>query len=111
MKLIRQLILTSTLSLFGMNTYAVNAPKPPSISNGTVTGTMSYASLSYWIASGKENICINYDAADDAILIPLNGKKVVYSGAIETSESTQKGRSTKSRCITVGPNNYPKEVK
>jgi hypothetical protein len=63
---------------------------------GAVAGTLSYASGQYWLAAGKETMCVMVDPDDEAALAPLAGKKVEFSGPIQTW-------SDHSRCIVVGP--------
>jgi len=51
----------------------------------TLSGTLGYASLKYWIeVPGKENVELLTDANDDEMLIELVGKQVSLSGAMVT---------------------------
>lgn len=105
MKLIRHLVLATTLGAIGLAAQAGGPPKLLATETGTVNGVLSYASMQYWVQSGKETICVMYDDKDEERLMPLNGKKVTFTGPVQTW-SNQKAK----RCIVVGPN-YPKEVK
>lgn len=105
MKHLRHLILATALGVAGLSAQAAGAPKLLATETGTVSGTLNYASMQYWIQSGKEAICIMYDDKDDDRLMALNGKKVTFTGPIQTW-SNQKLK----HCIAVGPN-YPKEVR
>lgn len=105
MKFIRHLILATALGTIGLSAQAGGPPKLLSTETGTVSGTLSYASMQYWIQSGKETICVMYDDKDEDRLMALNGKKVTFSGPVQTWNN-QKAK----HCIVVGPN-YPKEVK
>lgn len=109
MKLIRLFILASAFCTFFLPAYAAKPPKLLSASNGTVTGTLKYASMVFWIEAGKEAICVSYDMENDNIdnaLTNMNGKTVTYTGPIQVWEN-----SKPRRCIVVEPNNYPKVVK
>jgi hypothetical protein len=63
---------------------------------GTVTGEFSYAAGQYWIKAGSETVCVMVDESDEAALAPLNGKKIVFTGPIQTWPD-------RSRCVVVGP--------
>lgn len=75
---------------------AAASPKVINTAPGAVTGMLSYASGQYWLAVGKETMCVMVDPEDEAALEPLAGKRVEFSGAIQTW-------SDRSRCIVVGP--------
>jgi len=105
MKSIRHFILATALGVAALSAQAAGAPKPVSTETGTVTGTMNYASMQYWIQSDKEAFCVMYDDKDDERLLALTGKKVTFTGPVQT----WKNQKLK-HCIVVGPN-YPKEIK
>lgn len=105
MKHFCHLILATALSVACLSAQAAGAPKLLTTETGTVSGTLNYASMQYWIQSGKEAICVMYDDKDEDRLMALNGKKVTFTGSVQTW-SNQKSK----HCIVVGPN-YPKEVR
>lgn len=56
MKSIRHFILATALAVAALSAQAAGAPKLLNTETGTVTGMLSYASMQYWIQSGKENV-------------------------------------------------------
>jgi hypothetical protein len=60
----------------------------------TITGTLKYASLKYWIETGKnKTIDLSYDMEDSVLesqLSGLNGKKVTLSGTMTTYDDGSK---------------------
>lgn len=105
-RMIRHLVMVTAVSMVALSAHAGGAvAKVLSTKTGTVTGTLSYASAQFRIQSGKESFCVMYDDKDDDRLMELNGKKVTFTGPIQTWDNPKM-----KRCIVVNPS-YPKEAK